>query len=1075
MNLIRVAIDRPIAVIAAVIMIILFGMVALQTIPIQLTPDIRKPVLTIATNWFGAAPAEVEREITNRQEEVLKGLEGLSRMTSSSNDGSAEINLEFKVGQGMDRALLLVANRLDQVADYPEEADEPRIETASAEDQPIAWFILKALPGNDRDIFTYGDFIDDVIKDQLERVPGVARSNVFGGTEREVRVTVEPERMARYGLTVMDVATALRETNRSISAGDIDEGKRRYVIRTDAELNSPERIRAVVLRTASDRATGRIGRVTVDDIGTVGFHHKEPSARIRALGVPSIAINAVRETGANVIETMEGIAAAVDALNATHLPAAGLTMEQVYDETVYIESSIELVQQNIYIGGTLAAIILLLFLRSVGATMIISIAIPISVVGSFVAMAALGRSINVISLAGFAFAVGMVVDAAIVVLENIYRLRQQGMPRFKAAFEGASQVWGAIFVSALTTVLVFLPLLIMELEAGQLFRDIAVAISVAVLLSLIVSITLIPAMASRILGRGTKSGMEKASGDASDAAAPSRLRLPGIDGLASLFVRLIVGFTRWVVRGRLRALTVVVVICGGSLAIAWTMLPKLDYLPEGNRNLIFGIVLPPPGYNLETTSAIAQRVENAVKPLWASETGPESEPGQPPKMERFFFVTLRTQAFVGAVSMDPTRVDELIDPLRFPVFREPGTYGFVSQAGLFSRVVGGGRKIDIDISGPDLESVLATALKATGAIMGAMPMQEGNQFRPRPGLELGAPEIRLLPDPVRLRDNGVTATELGLTVDAFNDGLRVDEITIDGKRLDLMLSGPDGGISRTQDIDSLPVVTREGTIVPASSLADIIVTAGPTEIRHVERERTVTLEVRPAPHMPLEVAMETLQNQVIGPLQAGTLPPGVTLRLSGTADELTKTFDAMVTNLLLALVIVYLIMAVLFESFVYPFIIMLSVPAAAAGGVLGLAAVNAQTFTPFDMLTLLGFVILVGIVVNNAILLVHQTLHHMRADGMAPSDAIIEATRNRIRPIFMSSLTSVFGMLPLVIFPGAGSELYRGLGSVVVGGLALSSFITLFVVPPMLAILARPPKKSGLESTTSDAEGSPAE
>jgi hydrophobic/amphiphilic exporter-1 (mainly G- bacteria), HAE1 family len=308
---------------------------------------------------------------------------------------------------------------------------------------------------------------------------------------------------------------------------------------------------------------------------------------------------------------------------------------------------------------------------------------------------------------------------------------------------------------------------------------------------------------------------------------------------------------------------------------------------------------------------------------------------------------------------------------------------------------------------------------------------------------------------VRLADAGVSAEELAMTVDTFNDGLRVAEITVDGRQIDLTLLGPKQNREHrehTQGIASLPVVTSQGQILPARSLADVQVTAGPTEIRHLERERTVTLEIRPANNMPLEAALELLQNQVIAPLEAGGLPPGVSLRLSGTADELTQTWDAMVLDLALAVVIVYLVMAVLFESFVYPLIILFSVPVAAAGGIGGLALLNLFIYQPLDMLTLLGFVILIGIVVNNAILLVHQTLFHVREEGMTPTEAILEATQNRLRPIFMSTLTSVFGMLPLVLFPGAGSELYRGLGSVVIGGLMLSALPTLLLIPPLMGL-----------------------
>jgi HAE1 family hydrophobic/amphiphilic exporter-1 len=366
--------------------------------------------------------------------------------------------------------------------------------------------------------------------------------------------------------------------------------------------------------------------------------------------------------------------------------------------------------------------------------------------------------------------------------------------------------------------------------------------------------------------------------------------------------------------------------------------------------------------------------------------------------------------------------------------------------------VRGARSIDLDISGPQLESVIAVAKRAAELIGQAMPRKDGNQMRPRPGLELGAPEVRIKPDAVRLADNGISARDLGVTVDAFNDGYRVAEITIGSDRMDLMLMGPDTDIGYTQGIGDLPVVTQSGAILPLRSLANVQVTSGPTAIRHVERSRTVTLQLKPADHIALGEALEILNREVVAKLYADGVPEGVTTRFSGAADKLVETWNEMRIDLLLAMAIVYLVMAVLFESFFYPFIIMLSVPLAAAGGVAGLAVLNIYFFQPLDMLTLLGFVILIGIVVNNAILLVHQTLYHIREEGMAHEDAIVEATRNRIRPIFMSTLTSVFGMLPLVVIPGAGSEIYRGLGSVVVGGLALSALLTLLIVPPLLGL-----------------------
>ncbi|MFQ5765200.1 MAG: efflux RND transporter permease subunit, partial [Rhodospirillales bacterium] len=520
------------------------------------------------------------------------------------------------------------------------------------------------------------------------------------------------------------------------------------------------------------------------------------------------------------------------------------------------------------------------------------------------------------------------------------------------------------------------------------------------------------------------------------------------------FVSLIMTVTRRVTASRSLSGAVVGGICGTAALAAWLFLPKLDYLPDGNRNLVFGVIVPPPGYNLAMTTKIAKDIENEIRPLWAEVTGSEPEPGGPPKIKHFFFVARSDRTFLGAASAQPERVKELIPVLRKPAFREPGTFGFINVRSLFGRHVGGSRSVELNISGPNMEDNLNVAVRAVGLLERVMPRDKGTQVRPRPGLELGGPEVRVIPDRVKLADSGVSARELGNTLDAYNDGLRVTEITVDGRRMDLTLIGKIGEVTETQDVSQFPVVTRDGTIVPAGMLGRIDVTVGATEIRHPERVRTVTLDIRPPEEMPLEVAIDAIRSQVIDGLISQGVPGGVKMRVGGTADKLTETWNHMSWNLLLAVVIVFLVMAMLFESFIYPLVIILSVPVAAAGGVLGLALLNLKVFQPLDMLTLLGFVILVGIVVNNAILVVHQTLVHIREEGMAANDAVLEATHNRIRPIFMSTLTSVFGMAPLVLFPGAGSELYRGLGSVVIGGLSLSALLTLAIIPPLLSLVA---------------------
>ncbi|MSP81354.1 MAG: efflux RND transporter permease subunit [Alphaproteobacteria bacterium] len=1040
MDLIRLSIQRPTAVMACVLLLVLFGLLALARIPIQLAPDVRQPIITIDTTWRGASPVDVEREILLRQEDALRGLEGVTSISGQARPGSASITLEFALDRNMDRSLLLVANRLDGIADYPDEVDEPTLSAAGNEDSPIAWFMLRAAAGNQRPIIAYGDFVDDVIKDRLERVPGVARVNVFGGSGREVRVVVDPYRMAGYRLTISEVRAALRDANASATAGYVDEGKRRYVVRAEGSFRSLADVDQVVLRSGQDAVSSRIGRVLVGDIAEVGFDLRDTEMFMRVRGEPAIALNVVRETGANVLEVMDGVRVAVADMARGVLPDAGLTMTQTYDETTYVRSAIRLVTDNIWQGGVLAAAMLLLFLRSASATAVAGLAIPVSIVGTFVAMTALGRTINVMSLAGIAFSVGMLVDSGIVVIENIFRQRERGSDPVTAAEVGTRAVWGAVLGSALTTVAVFVPILAMTDEVGQLFRDIAVAIAVSNVLALVMAATLIPTLAARLLGKGP---------------TPAPIRLPIIDAFADGFAAATMAITRAAIRSRTFAILLVTSLTGATALMTWLFLPGLEYLPEGNRNMVFGSVQAPPGYNLAAVDGIAARIEGEIRPFWGTAGGPtESADGQP-LIDNFFIIARPGGSWISATALDPARARELAPILSAPIRREPGTFGFVGQASLFGRNVGGARSIDLDISGPNLDTIFALAGRAMGLVVATLPLADGHQVRPNPGLDLGAPEIRVEPDRVRLADAGVSAGDLAASIDAFNDGLLVTESEFEGERLDVLLGSPGGRVGSTQEIGRLPVVTPSGEVLPVESLARVTVTAGPQIIRREERERTVTLQIRPAAAMPLEEAILRVERDVIAPLREAGLPPGVRLTLSGTADKLARAWSAMQINFLIGVAVVFLVMAILFESFLYPLIIMLSVPLATAGGVAGLAVLNLFVLQPFDMLTQLGFIVLVGTVVNNAVLLVHQTLHHRRNEGMGPEAAILAATYDRLRPIFMSTLTSVAGMLPLVIVPGPGSELYRGLGSVVVGGLSLSAVLTLAVVPPLLGLFLR--------------------
>ena len=1032
MKLIDSAIHRPVSVTVGVLLLVLFGLISLFRIPVQLTPNVDRPIVTVTTIWPGASPQEVEQEIIQRQEEQLNTLEGLVKMTSQSADSRGTIALEFSVGVDPDATLLKVSNKLQQVTSYPPAAERPTLTSASgSENTAIAWIVLDAKPGYEDkiDVQRYRDFAEDVVETALERVPGVAQSNVYGGYERELQVTVDPEALAARQITISDIIGAITRENVNISAGSFDEGKRRYIVRTVGEYTDPADVEDVVVKSLDG------ARVRVGDVARVQIGFKKQTATVRVKGHPAIVTNATRETGSNVLEVMQGIQQTIEDLNEGPLARENLVLAQVYDETTYIIRAISLVRNNILIGGLLAVCVLLTFLGSPSSVFIIATGIPISIIGTFLAMAIAGRNINVISLAGMSFAVGMVVDNAIVALENIHRHRQMGKPRLKAAFEGASEVWSAMLASTLTTVAIFLPIVFVEDEAGQLFRDIAIAVSCSVSLSLLVSITVIPSMASRYMAG-------KARGVGRLATLHDRLAVFG--------GRIRTGISEGVYRisgSTATRLLVIAVLISASLLAAWTLLPKTEYLPTGNRNLIFAILLPPPGYNLDELIQVGQQVENAILP---GRSGPAADgDSDGPEVERMFYVAFGRSAFMGVVAKDENRVRELVPMIQGPLFAVPGLIPIVRQSGLFQRG-GSSRAIDIEITGPDLERLVALGGRIFGQVTQAVP---GSQARPIPSLDIGNPEVRILPNRVRAADLGLSAREIGIAVNALMDGALIDGYQYQGEEIDLTLRGAEDWF-RTQDIGNLLIYTPRGQLVPLSSVADIRVTTGPEQVNHIDRDRAITVQVYPPESIPLETALDSIRGMIVNPLiESGEVAAPYDIQLSGTADDLKRTREALQWNFLLAIVITYLLLASLFESFLYPLVVMISVPPAAAGGILGLAFVNlAIGYQPLDVLTMLGFVILVGVVVNNAILIVHQTLNNLRDTDLAAKEAIRDAVFSRVRPIFMSAITSVFGMMPLVVFSGAGSELYRGLGSVVIGGLLVSTVFTLFLVPTFLSL-----------------------
>lgn len=1125
MNIVERSIRLPVTVTVIVALVVIFGLIGLRFTPIQLTPNVDQPVISVTTNWFGASPAEMVREVAEEQEEVLKSVSGLIEMSSTNSEGQTQIRLQFAVGVDKEAALNEVRDKLRQVPDYPPDVDEPVIEAVDPDNRDyIAWMLLyqrepvgasgPPAPGYNGDIAALGDFLDDNVKPVLERADGVEQIRIFGGREREMQVRVDMQALAARGLTIEQLVSRLRDENADVTAGTVAEGKNETSVRVIGQYGNPDEISSTVISYSSAGTP-----IYVRDVARVVMDFKKEVSFVRSMGEPVVAIAAQRAVGANVLETMEQLQTQIRAVNENILKPTnwGIEVEQVYDQTIYIYDALQKARNNLLLGAVLAGAVLFLTLRSLGATTVVMVSIPVSVIGTFLGLWLTGRNINVISMAGLTFAVGMGIDNAIVVLENIFRHREMGKDRVRAAVDGAKEVWGAILAATLTNVVVFLPIVFIQEEAGQLFRDISVALTISFFLYLFVSPTVIPMLATWFL-RKMPASMKSKEGEARPQTRLGRLTRPIgrlEERLSQMFYRLVL----WLTGGVVRRLALVIVLIAASVIGSILLMPPRDYLPPGNQNLIFGILAPPPGYSRQEFRGMAEKVEGFLRPWW--QVGPragdspealeqkrqqlakmqagwraamdaQAIPGMqkqvddayaavqagkmtreqadksteqlratiselklaapPPAIENFFFVNFGNFVFMGAKAYheDADRVKSLSYLMNGSLQGIPGTFGFFMQMPIF-RTDRFGQGLTINVSGPDNNKVLQAAGLMQYTLMQAFdtfPQSDPQNFN------IGRPEVQITPDRVRAAAAGVLPSAIRSVSQVAIDGEIVGDYRYLGRSIDLaVVTDKPRQQQRTEDLANVPLATQTGQIVPLGSVANFLVTSAPQQINRIEEQPSVSFNIQLPESLTIQQATETVESKVAELRSAGMIGPDLRIETAGSANKLREFMLAFLPGFVLATIVNYLLMASLFESWLHPFVIIMSVPFALVGGFAGLAVLHACVpEIKLDVLTMLGFVILVGTIVNMPILIVHQALNNIAA-GMERNHAIALSTQTRVRPIFMSVITSVAGMAPLVVFGGAGSELYRGLGSVLVGGLLISTFFTLFLTPTLMSLM----------------------
>ncbi len=1002
------------------IMMLLFGGAAVQRIPVQLNPTIDRPVISVYTDYPGAAAMEVESEVTLRQEQKLATVQNLRRIHSESEEGQAEIHLEFEWGVDKDAAVIDINTKLGSVRDLPDETEKPVIYASDSEEYTsvVRMTVLSELPVNE-----VREIMEETIGPRLERIEGVGRVRWYGGSRRQIQVLVDLVALDSRQITINEVRQALQRENQNRRGGDIEDGATRVLVRTVGQYTDLDQIRRTVIKNGPD------GVVRIEDIADVVDGFEEPESIGGTMGKPAVSVSIAKVTGANTIAVTQRVKEEAKAIS-REFAASGIELWVNYDASTYIWDSILRVTQNLVIGALSATIVLFLFLRSFSSTMTIAVTIPLCLIGTFVLLAAFGRSLNVISLAGLAFAAGMVVDNAVVVMENIFRHARRGGSKLRTvAIEATEEVWAPIVAASLTTLVVFIPVLFIKEQAGQLFRDIAYSISFAVVLSMFTSITVIPMLASRLLKSSKKLSAERTPAKSWWGRLSDRVAGRARDSVVSCVSFGLRSFPRRLV---------LFLIASGGFVGGLQLVPPAEYLPQSKSANVFGRITNPTGMSLEGAQQQMRKVEGFILE-------------NVDHLYRMFSYARHSSSFFGfyldsdfatAENADRAMKDleefagtYLPSDFRFNVYR-------VSDFGWRFE----GKSIELEIAGPDLDVLQRMSEDLESDLRGMPEVKEVFS-----SFVLANPELQVIPNRERLADLGLSSTDLAMAVETMVEGTRASYYREGGREHEILLKAREGQIVHADAIRDLLVAVPNGSPVRLDEIAHVRKRLGPVKVEHVNKERAISLRISIHDGVPLQSFIQEAREKVLAPFSAAMQEtyrvPSTAYQanLAGTADDLERTMSALSRSFLFAIVISYLLMAALFQSFAFPLIILFSLPLALTGGFLGIWIAGAE----FNVITMLGFVLLAGIVVNNAILLVDFTLRAVRS-GEEFHEAALNAVRVRLRPIFMTSLTTMLGMMPLALGRGVGTELYSGLGVAVVGGMALSTVFTLVLIPLVL-------------------------
>jgi len=1063
-KLVEGSIRRPVTVFMATLAVVLFGTVAGGRLAVDLLPDISYPSLTVRTDFPDAAPGDVEQFISRPVEEAAGVVPGLVRIHSVSRPGQSEVTLEFGTATRMDLAALSVREKLDLVT-LPREAGRPAILRFDPSLDPI---LRLRLSGGDN-LQRLRRIADRTVKSDLEGAAGVAAVKVVGGEEEEIRVEVDAARLAAAGMTLTDVTRRLAEENINLAGGSLTEGQSEYLIRATNQFLTPEEIGGVILaaRPASpggEAAAGAVsGMVRVSDVAVVSRGAKDRDVIARLDGREAVEISVYKEGDANTVSVARAVKRRLERLQ---LPPE-MKLATVADPSRFIENAINDVMSSAWQGGLLAILVLFAFLRQLGTTTVVALSIPVSVFATLIIMYRFGVSLNLMSLGGLALAVGMLVDNSIVVLESIFRKREEGLDPRDAAGRGASTVAMAVVASTLTTVAVFIPLVFVEGLAGQLFRDQALTISFSLLASLVVALTLVPTLSAlgRRVARVAVATVAPAPAGRSSAffgravfavLFVPRLAVRGL-GVAGRWIAPLVDRALWpfdlghdfLVRRYPHMLRRVLARPGTVLSLATAgflvtlaaglMLPRDLFPPVRQGEFFFNIRLPE-GTALHVTDRALQGVAEAVRKdprvryayTSAGQTDLSAFAGSAREASR------GQVAVALARSTGPRAEEEVAAAMRRVMDRIPGmTYEFGRPALLSFK-----NPIEVEVYAHDLDTLrtLAQAVaRRVAAVKGIEDVESS--------MRIGDPEVQIVFDRDRLAAMNLDPAGASRLVRNAVQGEAATQFSDLDRKLDVRVRASEDERSAIAQLASLEVGRNRGQTVPLAAVARLSVARGPSEIRRISQQRAAVVSGNLAGR-DLASAARDIERSLTGL----PLAPGSRVTLAGQNRELTESFGSLRFALLLAVFLVYLVMASQFESLLHPFVIMFTLPMAVTGVVLALLV----TGTSVSVMVLIGLVVLAGIVVNNGIVLIDYT-KQLRTRGVPKIEALVEAGTVRMRPILMTTLTTVLGLLPMSLGLGEGAEVRAPLALTLMGGLTSATLLTLFVLPAVYVTLDRKP------------------